>query len=118
MTPIIAVTLLAFGCILPSLTFTEVAQQSAEGLKKQGKDSLPTADLVLERYVKALGGEGAIRKITSRILKGTFELPAFGASGSAEIYAVAPNKLITVFNIPGFGVLTQGYDGTNGWAQD
>lgn len=118
MTLTLAVTLLALACLCPLAAFEHSSQQSAEKPNTQAQDSTPSAAQVLERYVKAIGGEAAIRKITSRVLKGTFELPAFGATGSAEIYATAPNKLLTVFTIPGFGILRQGFDGTRGWAQD
>src|SRR5262245_54446240 len=118
MTAILTVTFWSFGYLCPLLAFTDMWQQPSERSNKRSLDSTPTAEQVLERYIRALGGEGEIRKITSRIYKGTFELPAFGATGSAEIYALAPNKLLTVFTIPGFGVLKQGFDGTKGWAQD
>src|SRR5436190_23589714 len=49
--------------------------------------SVPTVDVILDKYVKAIGGKEAIEKVTSRVEKGTFELPSFGASGSIETYA-------------------------------
>jgi len=79
---------------------------------------LPTVDQILDKYVQALGGKAAIEKITSTASKGTFEIPAFGASGSAEIWEKAPNKTALMLDIPGFGVVQEGFNGTVGWSQD
>lgn len=81
-------------------------------------ESLPTADHILAAYVDALGGKAAIEKITSRLTKGTFEIPAMGAAGDFENYAKTPNKTILTFTLPGFGIFQQGFDGTVAWAQD
>jgi zinc protease len=80
--------------------------------------ALPTADEVVDKYVNAIGGKEAYEKLSSRLSKGTFELPAMGASGSLEIHAKAPNKTISIIDIPGFGLVSRCYDGTTGWAQD
>jgi len=80
--------------------------------------SLPTVDQVLDKYVQALGGKAAIEKQTSRVGKGTFEIPAFGASGTIETYAKAPNKTASIIDIPGFGTVKQGFDGKVGWGVD
>jgi len=82
------------------------------------KSDLPTADQILDKYVQAIGGKAVIEKQTSRYSKGTLEIPAFGASGTAEVYEKAPNKTITIVNIPGFGIINDCFDGTIGWAQD
>ena len=80
--------------------------------------ALPTADQILDKYVQAIGGKAAIEKQTSRVSKGSFEIPAVGASGTAEIYEKAPNKNAAIITIPGFGVIQEGYDGKTAWAQD
>ena len=78
-------------------------------------ESLPTVDQVLDKYVEALGGKAAIEKATSRVSKGTFELPEMGASGTLTIYAKMPNKSLVVVDVPGFGVIRQAFDGTVAW---
>jgi hypothetical protein len=80
--------------------------------------AMPTVDQVLDKYVQALGGKAAIEKLTSREGKGTFEIPAFGATGTVETFEKAPNKKAMVIDIPGFGTVRQGFDGTAGWAVD
>jgi len=95
-------------------------QKAAEPQKVEPKpaESLPTADQVIEKYVQAIGGKAAIEKATSRVTKGTFEIPAMGASGPIEIYAKAPNKSAMTITFPGFGTIQQGYNGQVAWAQE
>ena len=80
--------------------------------------SLPSVDQLLDKYIQALGGKAAIEKLTSRVSKGTFEAPDQGVSGSVENYAKAPNKTATVVDVPGFGLVRQGFDGAVGWAEN
>lgn len=94
----------------------------AQGAPKPAADgkpaALPTVDQILDKYVQAMGGKAAIEKLTSRVSKGTFEIAAFGATGSAEIFEKAPNKTASVINVAGFGVVQEGFDGKSGWAVD
>ncbi len=78
-------------------------------------ETLPTVDQIIDKYVEALGGKAAIEKVTSRVAKGTFDIPAFGASGTFEAYAKAPDKSISIIDVPGFGVIKQAFDGTVAW---
>lgn len=96
------------------------AQTKVEAAKPEAKPAadLPSVDKVLEKYVTALGGKAAIEKLTSRTAKGTFELPAMGASGTFEMVAKAPNKTGMKIEIPGFGEIHNRFDGTKAWAQD
>ena len=80
--------------------------------------ALPSTDQILDKYVQALGGKAALEKITSTASKGTFEIAAVGASGSAEIWEKAPNKTALRLDIPGFGLVLDGFNGTVGWSQD
>jgi zinc protease len=80
--------------------------------------ALPTADQILDKFVQAIGGKAAVEKVTSRVSKGTFEIPAMGAGGPIEMYAKAPNKNLVIINIPGFGTVQQGYNGAVAWAQE
>jgi hypothetical protein len=76
---------------------------------------LPSADEIIERYVKALGGKEAIEKTTSRTAKGTFEIEAMNMTGTFENYAKAPNKFANLFTIPAVGGGGQIFDGAKGW---
>jgi hypothetical protein len=76
---------------------------------------LPSADEIIEKYVKALGGKEAIEKITSRSAKGTFEIEAMNLTGTFENYHKAPNKFANLFTIPAVGGGGQIFDGAKGW---
>lgn len=108
--------------ILTLCSVIAVAAFAQGGQQKPATDAkpatLPTADQILDKYVQAVGGKAAIEKQTSRVSKGSFEIPAVGATGTAEIYEKAPNKNAAIITIPGFGVVQEGFDGKTAWAQD
>jgi hypothetical protein len=80
---------------------------------------LPAVDEVLDKHLKAVGGKEAVEKITSRSMKGSFDLEAFGVTGAAvEVFAKAPNKGATKIDIPGFGVVNRVFNGVAGWHSD
>ena len=71
--------------ILTLCSAIAVAAFAQGGQQKPATDSkpaLPTADQILDKYVQAIGGKAAIEKQTSRVSKGSFEIPAVGASGT------------------------------------
>jgi photosynthetic reaction center cytochrome c subunit len=74
-----------------------------------------TADEILDRYLKAIGGPGALAKMTSFVAKGTYSGFDTGhAEVPVEIFAKAPNQrtwLIHMFNGDSYRV----FDGRNGW---
>src|SRR5262245_10937107 len=77
--------------------------------------ALPTADEILEKYVKALGGKEAIEKTSSRSAKGSFEIEALNMSGTFELSAKAPNKNAMKIDLPGVGMVYNVFDGVKGW---
>jgi hypothetical protein len=90
--------------------------------KEPVKPALPTVDQILAKYVQALGGEAALRRITSRTITGTQYIPT-GPGGtvptpaSVERYLKAPNLAVTIYRAPTYAI-SQGYDGTSAWSQD
>ena len=95
-----------------------VLGQAKPDADKKPAAPMPTADEVLEKSIKAVGGKEAIMKITSRVEKGMFELPSMGVSTPVEVYAKAPNKAYFFLDVPSYGVVQDGFDGTTAWAQD
>jgi len=79
--------------------------------------ALPSADDVVKRYVKAIGGQDAWQKLTSRQVKGTLDIPAMNLSGTLESHEKAPNKMLHVSVLAGASYL-RGFDGASGWADD
>ncbi len=67
---------------------------------------------------RRIGGEEAIRKHTTRSVKGTFEIPAQGMKGDLSIMAAAPDMIRVMVTLPGLGELQRGYDGKLGWSID
>lgn len=72
---------------------------------------------ILSRMVKALGGEKAIRKHTSRTLTGTLDFSGM-MEGSLTITAAAPNLFLSKVTLPGMGAFKNGYDGSVAWRDD
>ena len=74
-----------------------------------------TSDQIFERYLKAIGGPGALSKVTSLVAKGTYSGFDTGhAEVPVEIFAKAPNQrtwIIHMFNGDSYRV----FDGKSGW---
>ena len=68
-----------------------------------------TVDQIIDKYVAALGGADAIRKITSRVMKGTISVG--GSEMPIELFTKAPNKRVSISNGQSFTA----FDGTAGW---
>jgi hypothetical protein len=79
--------------------------------------AIPTAEQILDRYVKAIGGPEAWLKFTSRVTTGTIEVPSMNLSGIVMIHEKAPDRLLATVIINGAS-FRQGFDGTLGWTDD
>jgi photosynthetic reaction center cytochrome c subunit len=86
------------------------------------KPALPTVDQILARYVEALGGEPALRKVTGRVITGTQYIPT-GPGGvvptpaAVERNLKAPNLAVTTYRAPAYAI-SEGFDGTTAWSQN
>jgi hypothetical protein len=84
----------------------------------QAAAATPTGEQVLDHYVQAIGGRAAWMKLTSRVSKGSIEIPAMeNLSGTLEIHEKAPNSMLAVITLGG-GVFEQGFDGTTAWSDN
>lgn len=83
--------------------------------------ALPELEEILSTYVRALGGEPALRKVTSRVITGKRDIPT-GPGGlvpvPAEVtmYQKAPNLMLNVYRTEKF-TSSDGFDGTTAWEQ-
>jgi hypothetical protein len=102
----------------PEVAKPETPKTEAKAPDTTPTEPLPSLDQILDKYVETLGGKAAIEKITTRQISGSFEIPAMGASGTLKGYTKAPNKSLMVIDVPGFGVIQQGFDGSAAWADD
>jgi outer membrane lipoprotein-sorting protein len=78
----------------------------------------PSADQVLEKYAQAIGGQAAWEKVTTRAMKGSVEMPDDNVTGTARLYAQAPDRYRLTMDIPGYGIVETVLDGDNGWEKN
>ena len=71
-----------------------------------------TADQILEKYVTALGGPDALRKITSRAQTG--KILVGGSESPIEVLTKAPNRRVAITHGANGDSFTA-FDGTAGW---
>jgi hypothetical protein len=84
------------------------AQQATPAAPVQSA-AAATPDQIIEKYVAALGGADAIKRITSRVMKGT--IMTGGSESPIELFTKAPNKRVSISN----GQSYTAFDGTGGW---
>jgi hypothetical protein len=82
---------------------------------------LPSVDQILNKYVQAIGGEDAIRKVSSRSITATRNLLT-GPGGVVALPAVSeeyrkPNRSVIVSRGATITV-AEGFDGATAWAQN
>lgn len=79
---------------------------------------LPAVDQIFDNYVAALGGKAALDKLETRIVRAS-EISSDGSRSTVEIYAKAPNKLLTITTAspPAKSLYVQGFTGASAWAQ-
>jgi photosynthetic reaction center cytochrome c subunit len=84
--------------------------------------AMPSADQIFDKYIQAVGGEQAIRKVTSRMITATRDIPT-GPGGEIptpaqiEIDQKAPNLAVTFSKTEKLS-LSEGYDGAAAWTQN
>ena len=91
----------------------EPRQQPSAGQGQQ-RETLPTAEQVLDKYYQALGGAAAINKLKSRVMKGTLTT-ANGADLGYELYQSGPEMVLATITTPQMGVIERGFNGSAGW---
>ena len=106
--------LFIFCSMISLMTSLSLAQETKPSPAKPA-EAPPTVDQILEKYVQAIGGKAAIEKVKSRVTEGTIDIPAAGISGKFTTQAKAPNMTSLKADLPGFGVITEAYDGSVAW---
>jgi len=79
------------------------------------KEALPTAQQIMERHAKGVGGKDAFTHHKFQHATGTMAIPAQKVSGKLEVFAARPNKLVMKVAMPGLGDVTTGFNGEIGW---
>jgi hypothetical protein len=100
----VATTLIVFGCV-------------GAPLRAQTPAATPTVDQVIEKHVTAIGGRATLEKLTSRVSTGTIEIPDAGLSGTIQISEKAPDKSLTIAELPGVGLIRDGVSPAGAWEE-
>lgn len=95
---------------VPAILTTDMPEHAEKPAAPAGQPV--TAEQVLDKYVAALGGEDAIRKVTSRVETGV--ILAGGQETPIDVYAKAPNRRASYMHSPNGDSITA-FDGTAGW---
>ncbi|MGB2636618.1 MAG: c-type cytochrome [Candidatus Acidiferrum sp.] len=96
--------------ILSAETTRSAAPKDEEAA--ESKPNLPSADQILDKYLAAVGGTGALMKIKSRVQKGN--LAAGPMQVPIEVYSEAPDKRVSISHTQGGESLTA-FNGEVGW---
>jgi hypothetical protein len=87
------------------------------------RPAMPTTDDIISKYIQAIGGEAAIRKVTSRVIMGTQDVGSGVTADRSTLTAQlerdqkAPNLLVNTLKTDKFTTMN-GFDGTVAWNQD
>src|SRR5689334_11910247 len=73
------------------------------------KEALPTAQQIMERHAKGVGGKAAFARHKFQHASGTMAIPAQKVNGKLEVFAARPNKLVMKVGMPGLGDVTTGF---------
>ncbi|MFZ0200156.1 MAG: c-type cytochrome [Candidatus Sulfotelmatobacter sp.] len=104
----VATPVVMTGEAKPGANEAKIAEEEAEVKTPTG----PNADQLFDKYVKAVGGEAAIDKVTSRVMKGTI---TFGDRNlPIEIYSKEPDKRVSFTHMSDGDSITA-FDGHEGW---
>jgi hypothetical protein len=77
---------------------------------------LPSAREVIDKSVRALGGERAFRAVKSMHAVGTMTITGPGISGAFELFSARPSRVLYRLDIGGIGRVANGFDGKVGWS--
>ncbi len=75
---------------------------------------LPGVEEVMQAYVKAIGGQEAIQKLSTRTAKATLTTSQ-GQTLRIEVVQKAPDRTLSIVTLPNGQVREQVYNGTEGW---
>jgi len=98
-----------------TLAVTVCALAVVAGVEIRAQETTPSAETLLDNYVKAIGGRAASDKVNTRVIKARLEVPAAGLSMSVSTWTARPNKARTILESDAVGRIERGFDGTVGW---
>ncbi len=96
---------------VPAVLETDAMPKPAAAPAAPGAGTAPTADQVLEKYISALGGADALKKVASRQMLG--KILAGGSETPIEVLTKAPNMRVTITHSTADSFTA--FDGKGGW---
>lgn len=84
--------------------------------QKPADTELPPAQSIIDRHIEAIGGRDALKSHNSITVKGSMSIPANGMTGSIEVFAARPNKVLVKTTLAGVGDVSEGFDGKVAWS--
>jgi len=97
---------------IPPVQESDSAPKQESAAPAGPRPTPPTADVVIDKYIAALGGADAIKKVTSRV--GSGSITTMGQESPVEVFTKAPNMRITVSHM-GSAESYTAFDGKAGW---
>ena len=107
--------MLVWGLILPLLFNLASSTQTFPQRRSAGT---PNPVDIVERYIAAIGGRTNWSSLSSKLTRGSIQLPDARTSGTIEIYEKSPNRLLVKAFIRGVGSYRTGFDGVEGWQRE
>jgi len=87
--------------------------RSAANPAAQGRTNLPSANDVIEKYIRAVGGAAAIQNVLSRVESGTVSF-GVGPSFPIDIFSKSPSRQAMIVHLAA-GDSSTVFDSQNGW---
>ena len=81
------------------------------------REAPPTVQQIYDKYVAAVGGQEAASKFQAQVVRGTRDASQ-GRSWPFEATSKGPDKFLMVVQVPQFGAVSQGVNGTAGWVSN
>jgi photosynthetic reaction center cytochrome c subunit len=91
----------------------------SDDLVPASRPGMPAPNVIVDKYLQALGGAGKLSAMTSWAATGTsMGFGGFGGAGRVEIYAKAPEQRSTIIRFPSApdrDASVRSFDGRSGW---
>lgn len=100
--------------LLATPLFVLTAMAAPAPTAAQDQD-FPAADELIATYVDLIGGASLWNEGGS-VMRGAFVLSAMGLQGDLVMVTRAPNQQRMDIDLPGLGMIQQGFDGEVGWS--
>jgi hypothetical protein len=108
--------------MLPAAALAQAGSKPADAKPAETKpvESKPAADLpsaksIIEKYVEVTGGRAALEKVKAREIKGKFEVPGVGMSGTMTVVSRQPSFSHMSIDMGAAGKFERGTDGKTAW---